>query len=189
MTTRKMVTAKDGEQAIAMLGRERAGRERTGYATEMRRCTGSARFGIEPHEAPVSTFPKQPSRKDGLGTMCAEHWKAYVKGLREARAAGSQATPEQGAGPAESLQEPAKATTKRERRRTPMAHLPTATRRRRTRSAAPSTEVAAAEALIAEVDALPADEHVKRVGEADVQAALSTSAASTLLPGRRRPSP
>ena len=55
--------------------------------TELRRCTGSARFGIEPHEAPISEFPKQPSRKDGLGTMCTEHWRAYVKGLREARKA------------------------------------------------------------------------------------------------------
>jgi hypothetical protein len=55
-------------------------------ATEPRRCTGSARFGIEPHEAPVSDFPKQPSRNDGLGTMCTEHWRAYVKCLREARA-------------------------------------------------------------------------------------------------------
>ena len=53
--------------------------------TELRRCTGSARFGIEPHEAPTAEFPKQPSRKDGLGTMCTEHWRAYVKGLREAR--------------------------------------------------------------------------------------------------------
>ena len=55
--------------------------------TELRRCTGSARFGIEPHEAPVAEFPKQPSRKDGLGTMCTEHWRSYVKGLREARTA------------------------------------------------------------------------------------------------------
>ena len=55
--------------------------------TDLRRCTGSARFGIEPHEAPIGEFPKQPSRKDGLGTMCTEHWRAYVKGLREARKA------------------------------------------------------------------------------------------------------
>lgn len=53
--------------------------------TELRRCTGSARFGIEPHEAPVSKLSKQPSRKDGLGTMCTEHWRAYVNGLRGAR--------------------------------------------------------------------------------------------------------
>ena len=54
---------------------------------ELRRCKGSARFGIEPNEVPVSDFPKQPSRKDGLGTMCTEHWRAYVKALREARKA------------------------------------------------------------------------------------------------------
>jgi hypothetical protein len=47
--------------------------------TELRRCKGSARFGIEPHEAPISEIPKQPSRKDGLGVMCTEHWRAYVK--------------------------------------------------------------------------------------------------------------
>jgi hypothetical protein len=63
----------------------------TDYVTELRRCKGSARFGIEPHEVPVSTFPKQPSRKDGLGTMCTEHWRAYVKGLREARVAAMAA--------------------------------------------------------------------------------------------------
>ena len=59
----------------------------TKTTTGPRRCTGSARFGIEPHEAPVTEFPRQPSRKDGLGAMCTEHWRAYVKGLREARSA------------------------------------------------------------------------------------------------------
>ena len=59
----------------------------TTKTAELRRCKGSARFGIEPHEAPMTEFPKQPSRKDGLGTMCTEHWRAYVKGLREARVA------------------------------------------------------------------------------------------------------
>jgi hypothetical protein len=54
---------------------------------ELRRCKGSARFGIEPHEAPTSESPRLPSRKDGLGVMCTEHWRAYVKGLRTARTA------------------------------------------------------------------------------------------------------
>ena len=53
----------------------------------LRRCAGRARFGIVPHEVPVSEVPKQPSRKDGMGTMCTAHWRAYVKGLREARKA------------------------------------------------------------------------------------------------------
>jgi hypothetical protein len=69
--------------------------------TELRRCKGSARFDIEPHEAPIGEFPKQPSRNDGLGAMCTEHWRAYVKGLREARVAAEatgQATVADGPG-------------------------------------------------------------------------------------------
>jgi hypothetical protein len=168
MTTRKRVTAKDGEQAIAMLGRERTGKG-TGYATEMRRCIGSERFGIEAHEAPASTFPKQPSRKDGLGLMCAPHWKAYVKGLREARASTTPAVPkaatkEAAKASTRTVSKPAaKATTKRERRRTPMAHVPDPKR-------------VEAQALIAEVDALPGPEHAGHVGDDDVQAALETIA-------------
>lgn len=54
---------------------------------DMRRCIGSARFGIEPHDASIDDFPKQPSQKDGLGRMCKTHWNLYTKGLaREAKA-------------------------------------------------------------------------------------------------------
>ncbi len=168
MTTRKRVTAKDGEQAIAVLGRERTGTKSTGYATTLRKCIGSERFGIEAHEAPASEFPVQPSRKDGLGLMCAPHWKAYVKGLREARVpadgkAAAKVTRLRASKPA------AKATTKRERRRTPMAHVP-------------DPKVVEAEALIAEVDALPGPEHVQRVGGDDVQAALEAIANGRAVP-------
>jgi hypothetical protein len=53
----------------------------------LRRCIGSARFGIEPHDAPVEDFPSQPSQKDGLGRMCKAHWNQYTAGLaREAKA-------------------------------------------------------------------------------------------------------
>ena len=41
---------------------------------DMRKCIGSAKFGIEAHEAPVADFPTQPSQKDGLGRMCKHHW-------------------------------------------------------------------------------------------------------------------
>jgi hypothetical protein len=55
--------------------------------TTLRRCIGSARFGIEPHEAPVEDFPAQPSQKDGLGRMCRVHGNAYTAGLaRDAKA-------------------------------------------------------------------------------------------------------
>src|SRR5688500_19056850 len=104
-----------------MLGRAQPEGDQAMTRTEMRRCTGSAHFGIEPHDAPIGEFPKQPSRKDGLGTMCTPHWKTYVKGLnadRKARATSGEA-PNPGRTTTEA--EP-KATTKRERRRTPMAH-------------------------------------------------------------------
>jgi hypothetical protein len=50
----------------------------------LRRCIGSAKFGIEAHEAPVGDFPAQPSQKDGLGRMCKPHWNQYTKDLRKA---------------------------------------------------------------------------------------------------------
>jgi hypothetical protein len=54
---------------------------------DVRRCIGSARFGIEAHDAPVADFPKQPSQKDGLGRMCTTHWNQYTAGLaRDAKA-------------------------------------------------------------------------------------------------------
>jgi hypothetical protein len=54
---------------------------------DLRRCIGSARFEIEPHEAPVEDFPKQPSQKDGLGRMCKPHWNLYTAALaRDAKA-------------------------------------------------------------------------------------------------------
>jgi hypothetical protein len=54
--------------------------------TELRKCIGSTRFGIEAHEAPVEDFPVQPSQKDGLGRMCKVHWNQYTTSLaREAK--------------------------------------------------------------------------------------------------------
>jgi hypothetical protein len=51
---------------------------------DIRGCIGSAKFGIEAHEAPVDEFPVQPSQKDGLGRMCKPHWNAYTSALRKA---------------------------------------------------------------------------------------------------------
>jgi len=56
----------------------------TTNTAKMRRCIGSAKFGIEQHEAPVEDFPKQPSQRDGLGRMCKTHWNAYTTPLRKA---------------------------------------------------------------------------------------------------------
>ena len=55
--------------------------------TELRRCIGSAKFGIEVHVAPPDEFPAQPSQKDGLGRMCKPHWNQYTSALRKAAVA------------------------------------------------------------------------------------------------------
>lgn len=75
--------------------------------TTLRRCSGSARFGIAPHEAPIEDFPKQPSQPDGLGRMCKVHWTQYARGLaRDAKA--RKAAPDQAQEPvSESASEPA----------------------------------------------------------------------------------
>jgi hypothetical protein len=78
----------------------------------MRRCIGSATFGIEPHAAPIDDFPVQASAKDGLGRMCRSHWTQYTRALRKAsvaRKAEVEPAPEPVAGP--------EATTPRQRRR------------------------------------------------------------------------
>jgi len=82
--------------------------------------------------------------------MCQEHWKVYVKGLREARTDAMPATDDA---------TPTTAGTQRERLRRPMAH-------------APDPELVKVEVLVAEIDALPGPEAVKRNGDPDVQAAL-----------------
>ena len=70
--------------------------ERTSDMADMRRCIGSANFGIEAHEAPVTDFPAQPSQKDGLGRMCKPHWNQYTSALRKAALArkAAEAVPE-----------------------------------------------------------------------------------------------
>jgi hypothetical protein len=75
---------------------------------DLRKCLGSARFGIEPHDAPVEVFPSQPSQKDGLGRMCKTHWNQYTAGLaRDAKARtategarAGEAAPTESGGPA-----------------------------------------------------------------------------------------
>ncbi|MGH2966294.1 MAG: hypothetical protein ACRDMH_13090 [Solirubrobacterales bacterium] len=131
--------------------------------TEMRRCVGSARFGIEAHEAPIADFPKQPSQKDGLGRMCTTHWREYVKGLaRGAKARVDAAQPTAEEAPA------AKAAT-------PAATA--ATKETRTAKAAPPEKVAKAKALIDTIDALPGPKHVAGIATDKAQEAPEVLAA------------
>ena len=159
-----------------------ATKKSTGYATETRRCTGSARFGIEPHEAPVSTFPKQPSRKDGLGTMCAEHWKAYVKGLAaDRRARGSVAARDVIPGTGGQLALTASGAKKIDAALARNARKAATEPTKVAKPTANADAIAKAEMLIAEVDALPADQHLTRVGDDEVQRAFETVAAARML--------
>jgi hypothetical protein len=103
-----------------------AASERTTAVVEMRRCIGSARFGIEAHEAPIEDFPKQPSQKDGLGRMCKTHWNQYTAGLaRDAKArkaaadetaVGSESAPTTDAPTVEPDGAPGEQASKRSRR-------------------------------------------------------------------------
>jgi hypothetical protein len=75
----------------------------------LRRCIGSARFGIEAHDASPEDFPRQPSQKDGLGRMCKPHWNEYTAGLARDRKAMAQG----GAEPTVQSQAAARVATKR----------------------------------------------------------------------------
>jgi hypothetical protein len=111
---------------------------------ELRKCIGSARFGIEAHEAPTADFPVQPSQKDGLGRMCKAHWNQYTAGL--ARDAKARLATE---APADSPAVPAtgkKATTKVAAKPEP---IPTRPARRRKTEGDPIVE--AGEATVEEV--------------------------------------
>ena len=41
----------------------------TETTTQLRRCIGSTRIGIEAHDADASDFRVQPSQKEGLGRI------------------------------------------------------------------------------------------------------------------------
>jgi hypothetical protein len=90
-------------------------------AVTLRRCIGSARFGIEPHDAPVEDFPAQPSQKDGLGRMCKEHWNEYTAGL--ARDAKARNAAEADAVPA-TEPDPAPATKRERKQKQPVEVAP-----------------------------------------------------------------
>ncbi len=77
--------------------------------TDMRKCIGSTKFGIEAHEVPSENFPAQPSQKDGLGRMCIAHWKQYVRALGQAAKARKDAVVEVATEAAPTVPDPAAA--------------------------------------------------------------------------------
>lgn len=150
----------------------------TPEAPAMRRCSGAALIQVEAHEAPVADFPIQPSQKDGLGRMCKPHWNAYTRALRvnaqaRAKAAGEAPTP--------AAEAPAPVVrTKAAPKPSQAAKAPRAARAPKPVDPAKAERIAKAKALVAEVDALPAPEAVKRAGDDDVQAALRVVATASV---------
>ncbi len=141
---------------------------------ELRRCIGSAKYGIEAHQAPSSGFPAQPSQKDGLGRMCKPHWNQYTSALRKAALARRAA-------------EEAPATTKaakpararRSKVEHPMAHIPKAGPKPARKPKAPKPEparVRKARELVAATESLGGKAYTDAAGSDEVQAALEVLA-------------
>ncbi len=127
---------------------------------EMRRCIGSAKYGIEAHEAPKGDFPAQPSQKDGLGRMCKPHWNQYTSALRKAalarKAEGATAV---------ATKQPKPPTAKAPRRSKvehPMVHIPPAG----------ASRARKAKAVVAATDGLGGKAYTDAVASDEVQAAL-----------------
>jgi len=134
---------------------------------DMRKCIGSAKFGIEAHEAPVGDFPIQPSQKDGLGRMCKPHWNQYTTALRKA-ALARKAAP---ASVAEVDRARADKPAGKARAATPVSAKPA-----RGGTTPPTADrvakVRKAKALIDAIDVLPGPEHVAAIATDEAQAAL-----------------
>ncbi len=146
---------------------------------EMRRCIGSAKYGIEGHEAPSGEFPAQPSQKGGLGRMCKPHWNQYTTALRKA-ALARKAEEGQEAPATTKAAKPARA--RRSKTEHPMAHVPKASVKppKEPRQAKPpkpeSPRVGKAEEVVAATESLGGKAYTDAVGSEEVQAALEVLA-------------
>ena len=151
---------------------------------EMGRCIGSAKYGIEAHEAPSGEFPAQPSQKDGLGRMCKPHWNQYTSALRKAALARKA---EEGGGvaptPGKAAGAPVKpARAPRSKSDHPMAHIPKASAKPPTEPRQPkppkpeSPRVRKAREVVAATESLGGKAYTDAAGSDEVQAALEVLA-------------
>lgn len=159
--------------------------------TTLRRCKGSVTFGIEAHDAPVSEFPVQPSRKDGLGTMCKTHWREYTSALRKAslaRKAGESGGGEPGDMTVGEHQDLVAAEDADRREAIGIEAAKGRAKRAAAKAQpvpAPDPELLAAKALVDSIDRMPAPEAVIASGTDEAQAALALVADAS-LGGRTR---
>lgn len=136
--------------------------ERQEQGTPLRRCVGSAKYGIEPHEAPLADFPLQPSQKDGIGRMCKPHWTEYTRGLRRDQLARKGT-----AIPVAEVE--ANATLAPEA----MARIRGGRKPKAEPAHEPDPALVAARDLIASIDRMPAAESKVAMGTDEAQAALA----------------
>ena len=127
---------------------------------EMGRCIGSAKYGIEAHEAPSGEFPAQPSQKDGLGRMCKPHWNQYTSALRKAALARKAAEGEA------ATEEAPKPKAAKPARSAPKASAPKPE----------SPKIRKARELVAATESLGGEAYTDAVGSEEVQAALGVIA-------------
>ncbi len=146
---------------------------------ELRRCIGSAKFGIGAHEAPKGDFPAHPSQKDGLGRMCKPHWNQYTSALRKAALARKAAE----GGETPTTREAAKpARVRRSKVEHPMAHIPKASAKPPTEPRQPkapkpeSPRIRKAREVVAATELLGGKAYTDAVGSEEVQAALEVLA-------------
>ena len=146
---------------------------------KMRRCIGSAKYGIEAHEAPKGDFPAQPSQKDCLGRMCKPHWNRYTSALRKA-ALARKAEEGQEAPATTKAAKPARA--RRSKVEYPMAYVPKASAKLPTEPRQPtppkpeSPRVGKAKEVVAATESLGGKAYTDAVGSEEVQAALEVLA-------------
>ena len=148
---------------------------------KMRRCIGSAKFGIEAHEAPAGSFPAQPSQKDGLGRMCKPHWNQYTSALRKSALARKAAEGGESGGTVKAAGKTLAAKPARARRSKtehPMAHIPKASAKppkepRQPKPPKPeSPRVRKAREVVAATESLEGRAYTDAIGSDEVQAAL-----------------
>ncbi len=159
---------------------------------QLRRCIGSKTFGIEPHDAPITDFPIQPSQKDGLGRLCRPHWTQYTGALRKA-ALARQAAQAVATEPAPASARPARTPRAGKKQITPevmdrltgpkpakaAAPKRPSGRARSVNRPLPVEAIAAAQALVEATEILAGTEYTTAIASEEVQAAFEVLAAAS----------
>lgn len=158
-----------------------------------KRCAGYAKWGIQPHLAPVDQFQKAASQKDGLDRTCRPHVAEYTRLIKAAKGdgnggeGGSEAKPKAAKVPKAKAAKADKAVTeKAPRQRKSAKPVPAVEELPQTPAEVetPDGQQALADAATAAADARKAAEReAARVRMANLRAARKAADASTAETG------